>query len=172
MDLLAKFGTTSGEPQQWNPPFCGDIDLEIRADGSWWYLGTPIVRPELVKLFARVLRKEGERYFLVTPAEKVGIRVADAPFVITDADLLDSGLPSQRIRLTSNLDEQFELDAEHPLIVRGDANDPRPYVRVRDELWALLSRGVYYRLAAEVESLPEPDDGFGIRSHGLWFRLL
>ncbi|NQD35836.1 DUF1285 domain-containing protein [Permianibacter sp. IMCC34836] len=172
MDIEAKISAAKGEPGQWNPPFCGDIDLEIRADGSWWYLGTPIQRPELVKLFARVLRREGDKYFLVTPAEKVGIKVADAAFVITDADILDPALPSQRVRLTSNIDESFELDANHRLEVRGDASNRKPYVHVRNDLWALLSRSAYYRLAADVESLPEPDDGFGIRSNGLWFRLL
>ncbi|HEX4911563.1 MAG TPA: DUF1285 domain-containing protein [Permianibacter sp.] len=172
MDILNKIGSANGDPRQWNPPFCGDIDMEIRADGSWWYLGTPIVRPELVKLFARVLRKEGDNYFLVTPAEKVGIRVVDAPFVITDADILDPGQDNQRILLTSNLGDQFELDANHALINRGKPADPRYYVHVRDELWALLARAAYYRLTADVESLPEPDDGFGLRSHGQWFRLL
>lgn len=172
MDIIEKVSTAKGDPSQWNPPFCGDIDMEIRADGSWWYLGTVIARPELVKLFARVLRKEGDQYFLVTPAEKVGIKVQDAPFLITDGDILDGGTEVQRVSLITNVGEQLELDPQHPLEVRGPATDRRPYVHVRDGLWALLGRPVYYRLAAEVESLPEPDDGFGIRSHQQWFRLL
>lgn len=171
-ELLDKIGSSRGDPQQWDPPCCGEIDMEIRRDGSWWYLGTPIVRPELVKLFARVLRREGEQYFLVTPAEKVGIRVEDAPFVITEAELIDVGTAQQRIRLRTNLDDELELDTEHALELRGKASDRRPYVHVRHRLWALLSRPVYYQLTAEVESLPEPDDGFGLRSNGQWFRLL
>lgn len=172
MDIIEKVNAAKGDPSQWNPPFCGDIDMEIRADGSWWYLGTVIARPELVKLFARVLRKEGSNYFLVTPAEKVGIKVQDAPFVITDGDILDGGTEAQRVSLVSNVGDQFELNAEHALEIRGAATDRRPYVHVRNDLWALLGRPVYYRLAADVESLPEPDDGFGVRSHGQWFRLL
>jgi uncharacterized protein len=171
-ELLEKVSGAKGDPSQWNPPFCGDIDMEIRADGSWWYLGTLITRPELVKLFARVLRKEGDRYFLVTPAEKVGIKVQDAPFLITDGDILEPGTANQRVSLVNNVGDQFELDAAHPLQIRGEATNRRPYVHVRQDLWALLGRPVYYRLAADVESLPEPDDGFGVRSHGQWFRLL
>ena len=172
MDIAKKVAATSGDPAEWNPPFCGDIDMAIRADGSWWYLGTVIARPELVQLFARVLRCEAGRYFLVTPAEKVGIQVEDAPFVITDADILATGSNDQSIQLSTNLGETFALDADHALEIRGTAAHRRPYVHVRNNLWALLGRPVYYRLAAEVESLPEPDDGYGVRSHGRWFRLL
>jgi uncharacterized protein len=170
--LISQISQAKSDPAQWNPPFCGDIDMQIRSDGSWWYLGTPILRPELVQLFARVLRKEADQYFLVTPVEKIGIRVDDAPFLITDADLIDAGTAQQRVTLTTNIGEQFDLDTQHALVVRGTADEPRPYVHVRNDLWALLSRAAYYRLTSEVESLPEPDDGFGLRSHGQWFRLL
>lgn len=172
MKLAETLHTAKGDPAEWNPPFCGDIDMEIRADGSWWYQGSVIGRPELVQLFARVLRKEDDRYVLVTPVEKVGIKVLDAPFLITDADIENEGRDDQVIMLTTNLGERFPLDAAYPLVNRGQPAEPRYYVKVRDDLWALLARSVYYRLAADVESLPDPNDGFGIRSAGQWFRLL
>ena len=75
----------------WNPPFCGDLDMRIAADGTWFYLKTPIGRPSLVKLFASVLKREGENYFLVTPVEKCGIRVDDAPFLAVELDVEDGG---------------------------------------------------------------------------------
>ena len=89
----AKSAGKKGPPpvHLWNPPFCGDLDMEIRRDGTWFYLGTPIGRHALVKLFASIIRKDGDDYFLVTPVEKVGIRVVDAPFVAIDADSVGSG---------------------------------------------------------------------------------
>jgi hypothetical protein len=124
----------------WDPPFCGDIDLEIKSDGSWFYNGTVFKRLSLVKLFASVLKKEDERYFLVTPVEKVGIVVADAPFILTQWQWLDEQKTSMQV--TTNLDDSFILNAEHPLEITEEGN---LYVTVRRNLQAKVHRNVYYQ---------------------------
>lgn len=140
---------------QWNPPFCGDIDLEIRKDGLWFYGGTPIGRPNLVRLFARVLKREGDQYFLVTPVEKVGIRVEDVPFIITAVHIeqTSAGAESQGVIywMETSLGDRFRLDAAHPLRLGGTADLPVPYVMVRDGMEGRLSRPVYYELAANAQ---------------------
>src|SRR5438067_12615682 len=87
----------------WNPPFCGDLDMRIAADGTWYYLKTPIGRPALVKLFASVLKREGERYFLVTPVEKVGITVDDAPFLAVETKVVDDGPGGRALHFRTNV---------------------------------------------------------------------
>lgn len=125
----------------WDPPFCGDLDMEIRADGSWFYNGTPIGRPEMVRLFASILKREGDSYFLVTPVEKVGIRVIDAPFVAVDADIGDA------IEFTTNVGDRVTAGPDHAIELRGTLDAPRPYVHIRRGLWALIDRKTFYRLA-------------------------
>lgn len=149
----------------WNPPFCGDLDMEIRADGTWFYQGTPIARPAMVRLFSTILKREGDRYFLVTPVEKVGIRVLDAPFIATDADIL-----RDRITFTTNVGDHVTADADHPITIRGDASTPRPYVMVRAGLEALIDRKTFYRLAAAASG-DGPDGRVGVRSAGQFFAL-
>lgn len=146
-----------------DPACCGAIDMCIHRDGHWSYLGSPILRPELVRLFASVLRKEGERYFLVTPVEKLQIQVEDAPFVITEAHWLAPGTANQLLQLTTNLGEQFCLDAAHPLRWHGEGAQRRPYVRVRDQLEAIIARPVYYDLCNEIL-----DDPHFAQRQGLW----
>jgi len=124
----------------WDPPFCGDIDLEIKSDGSWFYNGTIFKRLALVKLFASVLKKEDEKYFLVTPVEKIGIVVEDAPFLITQWQWLDE--QKTQMQVTSNLDDSFILNAEHPLEITDDGG---LYVTVRRNLQAKVHRNVYYQ---------------------------
>ncbi len=133
----------------WDPPFCGDLDIEIRADGSWFYLGTPIGRPQLVTLFASILKREGDDYFLVTPVEKVGIRVADAPFVAVDADV------DGDITFTTNVGDRVVAGPDHAIEVRGTLDAPRPYVHVRRGLWALIDRKTFYRLADVATTDPD-----------------
>ncbi|AUH34874.1 DUF1285 domain-containing protein [Paracoccus tegillarcae] len=148
----------------WDPPFCGDLDMQIRADGTWFYQGTPIGRQAMVRLFSTVLKREGDDYFLVTPVEKVGIQVEDAPFVAVDAEIL----PDQ-ITFTTNVGDEVTANADNPITIRGDASQPRPYVHVRRGLEALIDRKTFYRLAAAAE---EGDDGqVGVRSGGRFFRL-
>ncbi|MFV0385694.1 DUF1285 domain-containing protein [Paracoccus sp. (in: a-proteobacteria)] len=148
----------------WNPPFCGDLDMEIRADGTWFYNGTPIGRAAMVRLFSTILKREGDDFFLVTPVEKVGIRVVDAPFVAIDAEITPD-----RITFTTHVGDQVTADADHPIIMRGNGGAPRPYVLVRAGLEALIDRKTFYRLAAAATEGPE--GRVGIRSAGQFFPL-
>ncbi|WEF23093.1 DUF1285 domain-containing protein [Paracoccus sp. S3-43] len=147
----------------WNPPFCGDLDMEIRADGTWFYQGTPIGRPAMVRLFSTILRREGDRFFLVTPVEKVGIRVVDAPFVAVDADILPDA-----VAFVTNVGDRVTAGPDHPITLRGTADAPRPYVHVRAGLEALIDRKTFYRLAA---AATEDAGRSGIRSGGAFFAL-
>ena len=129
----------------WNPPNCGDIDMRIKADGSWWYMGSPIGRIKLVKLFAKVLLLEDDKFYLKTPAEKVGIQVDDAPFVITDWKLIDTD-DGKAIEVTSNLDHKAILSPKHPLeVVIDPEGNPKPYVTLHRRLKAAVHRNVYYQ---------------------------
>lgn len=148
----------------WNPPFCGDLDMEIRADGSWFYQGTPIGRPEMVRLFSTILKREGDAYFLVTPVEKVGIRVVDAPFLAVDCDITAEG-----VALTTNVGDRVVMGPDHPLILRGTAETPRPYLHIRAGLEALIDRKSFYRLADAAS--PGPDGRMGLTSQGQFFAL-
>lgn len=148
----------------WNPPFCGDLDMEIRPDGTWFYQGTPIGRPAMVRLFSTILKREGDAYFLVTPVEKVGIRVIDAPFLAVDADILDD-----QITFTTNVGDAVLADAAHPIITRGDSAEPRPYLHVRNGLEALIDRKTFYRLAAAAE--PDARGRASVHSAGQSFPL-
>ncbi|MDG6099638.1 DUF1285 domain-containing protein [Alteromonas sp. ZYF713] len=130
---------------KWHPPFCGDIEMTIKADGSWWYMGSPIGREKLVKLFASVLLKEGDEYFLKTPAEKVRIQVEDAPFVITQWQTHDTE-EGPAIEVISNLGHAAVLSDSHPLEVdNSNPDQPRPYVTLHRGLKALVHRNVFYQ---------------------------
>jgi hypothetical protein len=130
------------------PPLCGDIDIRIGRDGTWFYHGSPIGRKPLVKLFAAVIdRDETGGYWLVTPAERARIAVADAPFVAVEMTVLGEGR-EQRLRFRSNLDDEVEAGPEHPIRVAIDhAGEPSPYVLLRPGIEALIARSVYYQLA-------------------------
>lgn len=170
--LIADAAARRGPPpvHLWNPPFCGDIDMRIARDGSWHYGGSPIARPALVKLFASVLRRDAERFVLVTPAEMVGIAVEDAPFVGVEL----SGDPQGGLRIRTNLDEWVEIGDAHPLRFEpGPAGALKPYALVRGDLWALVGRPVFYELAALGE-VRERDgkDVFGIASGPSFFPMM
>lgn len=130
----------------WNPPYCGEIDMEIRQNGQWFYLGTPIERLPLVKLFSSVLRHDDDGYYyLVTPVERVRIRVEDAPFVATTVERhQEAGV--EYLRFTMQTGDVVVAGKEHPLRVDYRRDEPRPYLHVRDRLEALVSRNVYYQL--------------------------
>lgn len=147
----------------WNPPYCGDLDMEIRADGTWFYNGTPIGRPAMVRLFASILKREGDAYFLVTPVEKVGIRVVDAPFVAVDADI------AAEIAFTTNVGDRVTAGPDHAIELRGTPDEPRPYVHIRRGLWALIDRKTFYRLADA--AMPGPDGRMVVHSDGAVFPL-
>ncbi|OED46827.1 proteophosphoglycan precursor [Rhodobacteraceae bacterium (ex Bugula neritina AB1)] len=154
----------------WNPPFCGDLDIRIARDGSWHYLGTPFTRFELVKLFASILILENGKYFLVTPVEKVGITVEDAPFVAVDFDVAGQGR-DQVITFTTNVGDTTAAGAMHPIRVERDSStgEPSPYVMVRAGLEARIDRKSFYRLAELGE---HHQDWFGVWSAGEFFPLI
>lgn len=173
--LTASLGKARGPApvHLWNPPFCGDLDIRIKADGTWHYLGTPIGRPAMVRLFASVLKREGDRYFLVTPVEKIGIRVDDAPFLAVALDRDDEGA-KRTLTFTTNVGEQVRCDAEHPLRFETEAGTDgvKPYLHVRRDLWALVTRALFYDLVALGEVRPvEGREMFGIASAGSFFPM-
>ena len=154
----------------WNPPFCGDLDMRIARDGTWFYLGTPIGRPELVRLFSTILRRDGDDYFLVTPVEKVGITVDDAPFVAVDFERVGEAL-----RFETNVGDFVDAGPDHPIRVVRDptTGEPAPYVHVRANLEALIDRKSFYRLVelGEVDTV-DGIDWFGLRSGGEFFAVI
>ena len=156
----------------WNPDYCGEIDMRIAADGTWFYNGTPIGRPALVKLFSTILRKDPERYVLVTPVERVGIKVDDAPFLgVAMERIEDERGPTLRFR--TNVDDVVTVDTEHPLRFEPGASDGiKPYVRVRHDLWALVKRALFYDLVELGETRAvDGKDMFGVASAGAFFPI-
>ena len=157
----------------WNPPFCGDLDIRIKADGTWHYLGTPIGRPAMVRLFASVLKREGGRYFLVTPVEKIGIKVDDAPFLAVALEAEGEGA-GRALIFETNVGERIRCDAEHALRFETEAGTEgvKPYLHVRRDLWALVTRALFYDLVAlgEVRRV-DGREMFGIASAGSFFPM-
>jgi len=159
--------------ETWNPPFCGNIDMKIAADGTWFYQKTPIGRPALVKLFASILKREGEHYFLVTPVEKVGIEVEDAPFLAVEMTV-NHDTPGQVLRFRTNVDDSVAAGPDHALRFEAEPETGglKPYVHVRRDLWAKVTRALFYDL---VELGEERDIGgkamFGIASSGEFFPM-
>lgn len=139
----------------WDPPFCGDMDIVIKQDGTWCYNETPITREKLIALFSTVLKKEGEKYFLVTPVEKVGIRVEDVPFLIIDWELKEDLLI-----FTTKEGIKFTVDEAHPVELRfhPEHETELPYVKVRDNLFARLHQNTFYQLVSLGELV---DQGYG-----------
>ncbi len=172
----AKAAGRKGPPpvHLWNPPFCGDIDMEIRRDGTWFYQGTPIGRQGLVRLFSSIIRREGDAYFLVTPAEKVGIRVADAPFVAVDFSVGGTGA-AQVLTFTTHVDDAVPAGADHPIRVTRDpvTGEPAPYILVRGNLEALIDRKTFYRMVDLCVNAPhEGALWFGLWSGGVFFPVI
>lgn len=157
--------------ERWNPPFCGDIDMRIDREGAWSYMGSPIGRPALVKLFASVLRKDPDRYVLVTPVERVGIAVADVPFLAVEMEADGEGR-SRKLAFRTNVDDLVEVGPDHPLRFDVDeAGGLRPYLLVRGGLWARLTRALTYDLVELGEEQPDAEgsDGFGIFVAGAFY---
>ncbi len=167
-DLMRLYGEAAGLAGQappvetWHPPFCGDIDMHIRQDGVWLYNGTPIARPAMVQLFARILRKDGDAYFLVTPAEKVGITVEDVPFIAVEMTD-ESGVLCFR----TDVGDVVRASGDHALRFDSEAGF-RPYLHVRHGLEARLSR----QLAQDLAGMAQKDEnGLYVRSGEAVFRL-
>jgi len=159
--------------ERWNPPFCGDLDMRIAADGTWYYLKTPIGRPALVKLFASVLKREGEKYFLVTPVEKCGIVVDDAPFLAVELAAEETAA-GRVLHFRTNVDDWVACGPEHPLRFTPEAGTGglKPYLHVRRDLWAKVTRALFFDL---VELGEEREVGgqamFGVSSMGSFFAM-
>ena len=161
--------------ERWNPPFCGDIDMRIAADGTWFYCGTPIGREAMVRLFASVLRRDEDgRTYLVTPVEKCGITVDDVPFVAVEMQAEGDG-PDRILGFRTNVGDRVVVDEDHPLrFVVDPANGGlKPYVKVRGRLEARLARPVLYDLVALGESAPvDGRDWFGVFAAGRFFPIV
>lgn len=159
--------------EKWNPDYCGDIDMVIKRDGSWHYMGTPIGRKKLVKLFSNVIRKDDDKYYLVTPVEKIGITVEDAPFVAVLMDV-EQQANTQVLIFTDNVGNRFIAGNDHPIRVEvdPDTQEPSPYIRVRRNLDALISRNVFYQMV-ELADQQTSDDSteLTIKSQGETFSL-
>lgn len=174
-ELLAQLPKGKGPApvHLWNPDFCGDIDMRIARNGTWYYLGTPIGRKPMVKLFSNIIRRDGDDYFLITPVEKVGIQVDDAPFVAVTLDVEGQG-EAQVLRFTTNVDDQVEAGPEHPLRVMIDAHtqEPAPYLLVRSNLEALVHRNAFYQLVAlAVSRQIQGQNWLGVWSNGVFFPI-
>jgi hypothetical protein len=157
----------------WDPAYCGEIDMRIASDGTWFYQKTPIGRPALVKLFASVLKREGDRYFLVTPVEKCGIAVDDAPFLAVELRI--GGTREGRLlHFRTNVDDWVDCGADHPLRFEPEraTGGLKPYLHVRRELWAKVTRALFYDL---VDIGEECDIAgrrmFGVASAGEFFAM-
>ena len=161
----------------WNPPFCGDIDMRIARDGTWFYQGTPIGRAPMVKLFSSILKKEGEAYFLVTPVEKVGITVEDAPLLAVDFTATGAGR-AQSLRFVTKTEDEVTAGPGHALEMRVPtdplaAGELVPYLHVRAGLFARIDRKSFYRLMdLGCHEIAEGQSWFGLWSDGQFFKVI
>ncbi len=164
---LAEIRKERGIPpvEKWNPPYCGELDIHIKRNGLWYYMGTPIGRPELVRLFSTILLRENDDYFLVTPVEKVKIKVDDVPFLAVDFEVHDDAL-----HFFTKTEDHIIASDKNPIHVKiDDSGEPSPYIKVRRNLWALIDRKSYYRL---VDIGVIERQMFGLRSRGVFFPII
>lgn len=171
----ARKAASKGPPpvHLWNPPFCGDIDMRIAADGTWFYLGTPIGRPALVQLFASVLKREEGKYLLVTPVEKVGITVDDVPFLAVEMRV-EAGESGQELHFRTNVEDWVTCGPDHALRFEPETatGGLKPYLHVRRDLWARVTRPLFYDLVELGEERAiEGRPMFGVRSRGEFFAM-
>jgi hypothetical protein len=157
----------------WNPPFCGDLDMRIATDGTWFYMKTPIGRPALVKLFASVLKREDDKYFLVTPVEKCGITVDDAPFMAVEMKIED-GAAGRMLHFRTNVDDWVACGSDHALRFEPepDTGGLKPYLHVRRGLWAKVTRALFYDLVELGEEREVAgEEMFGVSSGKQFFTM-
>jgi uncharacterized protein len=171
----ARAATRKGLPpvHLWDPPFCGDLDMRIAADGTWFYLKTPIGRAPLVKLFASVLKREGDKYFLVTPVEKCGITVEDAPFLAVELEV-EQGDRGRELHFRTNVDDWVACGKEHALRFEPEhaTGGLKPYLHVRRGLWAKVTRALFYDLVELGEERDVAGERmFGVTSAGEFFAM-
>jgi len=179
LEAMMKRATHTGKGlppvEKWNPEFCGDLDMQIKRDGTWFYMGTPIGRASLVRLFSTVLRKDEDgKTYLVTPVEKVGIQIEDAPFVAVEMNAVGKG-GQQVLVFRTNVGDLVEVGPKNPLRfeIVGDTDQLKPYILVRGRLEALLARPVMYELISHGEEIEV--DGttmFALRSKGQVFPIM
>ena len=158
----------------WNPAFCGDIDMRIARDGTWFYLGTPIGRAPMVKLFSSILKLEDGKYYLVTPVEKVGITVDDAPLHDVDVEATGEG-QAQTLRFFTKTEDEVEAGPDNPIRVDRDpvTGEPSPFVHVRRGLMARIDRKTFYRLIdLGVHEMVDGVRWFGLWSAGRFFPVI
>jgi uncharacterized protein len=170
---LAQAGRRSAPVELWDPPFCGNLDMRIASDGTWYYLKTPIGRPALVKLFASVLKREGDDYFLVTPVEKCGIQVDDAPFVAVELKVADEDA-GQVLNFRTNVDEWIACGSAHELRFDPELGTGglKPYLHVRRGLWAKVTRSLFFELVALGKECEIAGTAmFGVASMGVFFPM-
>lgn len=158
----------------WNPPYCGEIDIRIARDGTWFHDGTPIGRAPMVKLFSSILKREGDRYYLVTPVEKLGIQVDDAPFLVVGFAPDGTGR-DQRLTFATSTEDEVTAGANHAIRVAQDAatGEPAPYIHIRAGMEALIDRKTFYRLVDL--GMQEDVDGtpwFGVWSADVFFPMI
>src|SRR5215213_9367156 len=170
----ARTAATRGLPpvHLWNPQFCGDLDMRIASDGTWFYMGTPIGRPALVRLFSTILKREEGKHFLVTPVEKVGIRVDDAPFLAVEM-VNESDDRGRLLRFRTNVDDWVTCDSSHRLRFEPSTEGGlTPYLHVRADLWAKVTRALYYDLVdMGEERVVDGRPMFGVASGGEFFAM-
>jgi uncharacterized protein len=172
----ARGASAKGPPpvHLWNPPFCGDIDMRIAADGTWFYQKTPIGRPALVKLFASILKREGERYFLVTPVEKCGITVDDVPFMAVELRIEPDAANGRTLHFRTNTDDWVACGSDHPLRFEPQAEGlgRKPYLHVRRDLWAKVTRALFFDLVDLGETRDIAGTAmFGVASAGAFYAM-
>ncbi len=171
----ARAGKGAAPVDKWNPDFCGDLDMRIAADGTWFYMGTPIGRAALVQLFSSVLRKDEDgRTYLVTPVEKVGITVEDAHFIAVEMTVTGQG-DTQILTFRTNVGDVVEAGEDHPLRFEDEpaTGGVKPYLLVRGRLEALLSRALLYQLVDLGETIRiDGVDMFAVRSKGTVFPIM
>ena len=172
LEALLKEQAGKGLPpvERWNPPYCGDIGMRIRTDGTWLYQGSPIGRKPLVQLFARVLRKDTDgRHYLVTPVEKVDVTVDDAPFLAVEMEIKGEGA-TQELIFRTNVDDAVRCGPGNPLrfAVEAGTDGLKPYLLVRGRLEALVTRALYYDL---VEIAVIEGERLGVWSGGVFFAM-
>jgi len=172
---IAREASRKGPPpvHLWNPPSCGDLDMRIASDGTWFYLKTPIGRSALVKLFASVLRRDGDKYFLVTPVEKCGIVVEDAPFLAVELKP-EKAAQGQVLHFRTNVDDWVACGRDHALRFEPEPETGglKPYLHVRRNLWAKVTRALFYDLVELGEERAIGGERmFGVPSSGEFFAM-
>jgi len=158
----------------WDPPFCGDLEIHIDAHGRWFYQNSEIKRERLIRLFANILKKENNKYFLVTPVEKVGITVADVPFIATEIDAIKKE-ETMLFRFMTNVGDVIYLDKndQFQILFKKPTHEPRPYINVRSNLFAKIDRKSFYRLVEYCsEATYKGENWFGFNSNNIFFPLV